>query len=210
MIKKLITYYCFIVVTATVLLGFLNASSYPQLLSAVMFFPLAAYFWFTVVPKKSKALALPEIPSEKLSTAKLIKEESSGKKIDIDRRAFLKLISSAGVSIFLLSILTKKAHGAFFGSVPGPGTISLKDSSGNVIDPAIKGPTDGYKISRLDDSAPAYYGFTNKDGAWFIMKEAADGSYTYAVGSSDFSGNWAVHDQAPPAGPTYGEFADQF
>ena len=94
------------------------------------------------------------------------------------------------ISLFLFSVFTQKAHGAFFGSVPGPGTVSLKDTSGAQIDPAIKTPTDGYKISQIDDSSPAFYGFIDKTGAWFIMKEDSTGAYRYAKGSSSFSTNW--------------------
>ncbi len=75
--------------------------------------------------------------------------------------------------------MTKRAQGAFFGSVPGPGVVALKDTSGAEIDPAIKLPTDGYKISEIDDSSPAYYGFVDKDGDWFIMKESSAGQYKY-------------------------------
>ena len=108
----------------------------------------------------------------------------------------------------MFSLFTKKAEAAFFGSVPGPGTISIKDTTGAKIDPAVKHPTDGYKISRLDDSSPAYYGFTNKDGAWFIMKEDANGSYTYAVGSTAFATNWS--NRANEIMVDYGEYFEKF
>jgi hypothetical protein len=221
-----------------VLVGFLNASSYPQLLSAVLFFPIPAYFWLLIIPKRNKAMIFPAISPSKdkvklhntktqtspslANKGKVVEElAEEGEefqvddakftgKIDRDRRMFLKLIGSAGLSVFMMSIFTKKAQAAFFGSVPGPGTVAVKDSSGTVIDPAEKQPTDGYRISRLDDSDPAYYGFTNKDGGWFIMKEDSLGNYTYVVGSSGFDTTWSVHDQSPPTGPTYQEFSDAF
>lgn len=111
--------------------------------------------------------------------------------IDQDRRKFIKLIGSAGISVFMMSLFTKKAQAAFFGSVPGPGTVSLKDpETGLQISPAIRTPTDGYKISQIDDSTPAYYGFVNKTAEWFIMREDSGGNYRYTKGSSDFQTNW--------------------
>jgi hypothetical protein len=110
---------------------------------------------------------------------------------DINRRLFLRLIGTAGLGTFLMSVFTKEAQAAFFGSVPGPGTVSIKDSSGNQIDPAEKQPTDGYRVNEVDDaSLPSYYGFINQDGAWYIAREDSSGSWRYSKGSSSFSTNW--------------------
>lgn len=214
MIKKLLVYYSFIVVSLIVFLGFLGAENYYQLISAILFYPLFVYFVLKILPKRNRAITLPveakpvtkkgRAPSKSTETkVEVLKQEKGG--LDIDRRAFLKLIGSAGASVFLFSVFTKKAEAAFFGSVPGPGTVAIKDSSGNQIDPAIKHPTDGYKISRLDDSSPAYYGFTDKDGAWFIMKEDSSGNYTYDVGASSFGTNWTDRGNL-----SYGEYFDKF
>lgn len=110
---------------------------------------------------------------------------------DVNRRLFLKLIGGAGISALVMSMFTDKAHAAFFGSMPVPGAMTLKDSSGNAIDPAEKQPTDGYEISEIDDAtAPAYYGFVHKTGAWYISREDENGSYRYAKGTSDFPTSW--------------------
>lgn len=111
---------------------------------------------------------------------------------DIDRRQFLKLLGGTSIGIAAMSlIMPQKANAAFFGSVPGPGVVSLKDSSGNKIDPKEKSPTDGYNITEIDDNAlPSYYGFVNKDGAWYISKEDSTGSYRYTKGSSNFALSW--------------------
>ncbi|HJX01705.1 MAG TPA: hypothetical protein VJ348_00850 [Candidatus Humimicrobiaceae bacterium] len=223
--KKIIIFYSFVLTTIMAMMGFLSAKSYPQLLSAILFYPLAFYFWVLIIPKRKNAIRIPQvgpsgakkdIPQVEVPL-KLHKEEDIdfedvkiGRHVDKDRRMFLKLIGSAGASVFLLSIFTKRAQAAFFGSVPGPGTVGIKDTTGALIDPAVKQPTDGYKISRLDDSSPAYYGFTNKEAAWFIMKEDSLGNYTYAVGSSGFDSNWTNRNVAPPVGPTYGEYFDKF
>jgi hypothetical protein len=110
---------------------------------------------------------------------------------DTDRRLFLKLIGSTGLTLTLMAIFTKDAKAAFFGSVPGPGTVAVKDSTGATIDPAEKQPTDGYEISQIDDSStPAYYGFVHKTGAWYITREDSSGNYRYSKGLSSFSTNW--------------------
>lgn len=123
-----------------------------------------------------------------------IEEENQGFKsiVDLDRRKFLKLIGGTSLGFAVLSlVMPHKASAAFFGSVPGPGTVALKDSSGNQIDPSERSPTDGYNISEIDDAAlPSYYGFVDKDGRWYISKEDSAGSYRYTKGASDFATNW--------------------
>lgn len=180
-----------------VISGFLGASSTPQLVSALLFYPMLVYFFSLVTPKKQKSITPPQIskgevgkPAFEEVKLKLEKPKS----FDVNRRAFLKLIGTAGASLFLFSIFTKKAQAAFFGSVPGPGTVAIKNKTGEQIDPAEKSPTDGYAISQLDaDGSPAYYGYIDKNGAWYIMKENADGSYVYVRGSSGFAAGWATH-----------------
>ena len=213
--RKLMLYYDFILTTIMTVMGFAGASSMSQFLSAVLFLPLALYFWLLVWPKRNNQLPLPDnmvpvIVKAKIKEEKIIKgkikklegeiimpHEKTGRNFDLDRRMFIKLIGSTGIMLFLFSLFTKKAEAAFFGSVPGPGTLALKDTAGNKIDPAEKHPTDGYKIAQVDDTSSstyAYYGFTNKDGAWFIQRETLTGEnagdYRYARGSSSFSGNW--------------------
>lgn len=187
-------YYGFIVVTIMTISGLLGAKNTPQLISGVIFLPLALYFIFRVLPKRKLAINIPAVvlkPQDLKQSKKVVKAAPIKlPKIDIDRRQFLKLISSAGLSLFLFSIFAKKAEAAFFGSVPGPGTVALKDTAGVQIDPAQLHPTDGYKISQLDDSSPAFYGFVRKDAAWFIMKEDSSGNYRYTKGTSSFSTNW--------------------
>lgn len=196
LLSTLTLYYSFIVVAIMTASGLIGAKNTPQLISGVIFLPLASYFVLQVLPKKRKAINIPAVilePKELKQLKKQAKQKEPATKlprIDVDRRQFIKLIGSAGLTLFLFSIFAKKAQAAFFGSVPGPGTVALKDTTGVQIDPAIKTPTDGYKISQLDDSTPAFYGFVNKDAAWFIMKEDSSGNYRYAKGSSSFATNW--------------------
>lgn len=111
------------------------------------------------------------------------------------RRDFLKKAGGVGLGLIAWSILNPgKAGAAFFGSVPGPGTVAIKDTNDVKIDPAEKYPTSGYGISEIDDAGTTfYYGFVNKDGAWYILKEddtAGDLAYRYAKGVSGFSTAW--------------------
>lgn len=200
--RKIIILYCFVVVAIMTLVGFLGATSFSQLISAILFFPLLVYFTRLLVPRSGKVLIIPLTEEQKHyirdgenehdEKQQIIKPTKLNEKeeFDLDKRKFLKLIGSAGMTVFLFSIFTKKAEAAFFGSVPGPGTVAVKDSTGALIDPAIKTPTDGYKITDIDDSTPAYYGFMDKTSAWFIMKEDSSGAYRYTKGSSSFSTNW--------------------
>lgn len=213
--KTIIIYYCSILIIAMTVMSFLRAESIAQIISAIIFFPLAAYFIDQVMTQKpsrsliamyhfllgkrnsrstslskidsGEALSLTKSPtSEPVEEGEVVKEG-----FDIDRRMLLKIIGSAGTGLFMMSLFTTKSHAAFFGSTPGQGTIGVKDTTGALIDPAIKTPTDGYKISEVDDaSSPAYYGFVDKTGAWFIMKEESSGAYRYSKGSSNFSTNW--------------------
>jgi hypothetical protein len=200
--KKILIYFNFIVISILVIAGFLTAQTPTQFLSAYMFFPLFVYFGIRVFPRRTKAIILPSEVGSKDGKAQVLAADGNlgseeaqvlkREKVDANRRMFLKLIGSAGLGVFMLSIFTKKAEAAFFGSVPGPGTVSIKNTAGVKIDPAEKHPTDGYKIAQLDDSVPAYYGFTDKNGAWFIMREEANGSYRYTKGSSNFSTGWGL------------------
>lgn len=202
----ILIYYNFIIVGLMTIFGFISAQSFVQFIVACLFFPLFIYFGLRVFPRRNRAIHLPGKAAIETIPVKgaVLKKEG----IDIDRRMFLKLIGSAGASVFLFSLFTKKAEAAFFGSVPGPGAVTIKDTTGAKIDPAVKQPTDGYKISRLADTSPAYYGFTNKDGAWFIMKEDANGNYTYAVGSTAFETNWG--NRADEDLVDYGEYFEKF
>lgn len=203
--KKILTYYNFVIVSLIVLAGFFDAQTPTQLLNALPLVPLVIYFGIFVLPRQRRAIIIPkkakpapvlpkpvkttEIKSPEVE-GEIVEEGKEG--VDSNRRIFLKLIGSAGLSVFFFALFTKKAEAAFFGSVPGPGTLKIKDTAGNPIDPSEKQPTDGYNITKIDDSSsPVYYGFVNKEGAWFIMQEE-EGTYLYFKGSSGFSDSWEI------------------
>ena len=227
--NRLLIYYNFILTSIMAVMGFAGAKGIAQMISASLFLPLAAYFTRLVLPKRAKALVIVPAPIQsgpavvkkpvKQITRELTPRLRSGQEfapapvqgeveaLDANKRLFLKLIGSAGMSLLFFSLFTKKTHAAFFGSVPGPGTVGVKDSTGTLIDPAVKHPTDGYRISDMDDTVDppyAYYGFINKDGAWFIMREdSSNGEYRYRKGSSGFSAGWTAKTSNPE---TYGYY----
>lgn len=204
-LEKLLVYYGFIVSSLVVITGFASVRSPVELVSAILFSPILIYFFIKILPKRSKAINVPLVASA--IPIEVIKLKKEG--VDIDKRMFLKLIGSAGLSIFIFSLFTKKAEAAFFGSVPGPGTVSIKDSAGVKIDPAEKHPTDGYKITEIDDAgSDTYTGYIKRGGAWYIVKEigsGTDSSYRYTKGGSDFTTNWTNR-----TGLTYGYYDSVF
>ena len=237
--KKLVTYYAFIIFTFLTIAGFLAARTQTDLILAFLIFPLFLYFGWQVWPSKKSAYnpRMPESPFLPITSGiypedhfipmtfdendeplegdtqmledKPIKAKKLG--FDLDRRNFLKLVGSGGVTLFLFSLFTKDAEAAFFGSVPGPGTVKLKDIAGNQINPAEKYPTSGYNIAKIDDSSPAYYGFENKDEDWYIMNETVVvnvSTYGYRKrlgGEDDLTTEWVNR-----GGFTYSDFNDIF
>lgn len=168
----------------------------------LVFAPITTLFFlelFSIRPKSKKVKENKEVTivldqALDITQETLIPSDDSIASIeDPQRRAFLKLLGGAGLGLLVhLLINPRQAGAAFFGSVPGPGTVSVKDSNNQKIDPAIKSPTDAYGITQIDDqSSPAYYGFVNKEGEWYITQEDSSGSYRYARGGSDFQSNWS-------------------
>lgn len=209
------------------LTGTIFAKSSPQLVNSLIFLPLVFYFSLALfrhlranaAVKKTAQVAKPTSaalakkadqsltpnPEEPALEGEAVKDVP-----EVDRRIFLKLIGSAGISLFMLALFTKKAQAAFFGSVPGPGTIALKDTAGVKIDPAKHHPTAGFKISQIDDTSSAtyaYYGFLDKTGAWYLQREqltgADAGQYLYSTGSSGFSTAWINRVSPTPAYATF-------
>lgn len=175
--------------------GLFSATNTQQMLSSLIYLPLILYFGSRLIPRGRK-----ETPKFRIrhdpnpvypETVNFTPTEIVKDVADNDRRIFLKLIGSAGFSLLFMALFTKKAQAAFFGSMPGPGTVAIKNSAGVKIDPAESHPTDGYEIAEIDDtSSPAYYGFLKKNGYWYITKETSAGSYRYTKGTTSFSTNW--------------------
>lgn len=210
--KRLILIYNLLILIVFVVASMLNARSASQFLFTLLFIPPLIYFYRlltgqfhkhyptmkTEAANDSSANRLAVFSSQAGTISSLDENDAIEPEFmtdpevsDVNRRLFLKLIGSAGVSAFLFSIFTDKAQASFFGSMPVPGAMTVKNTSGQAIDPAEKQPTDGYEISEIDDStSPAYYGFVHKTGAWYISQEGSTGSYRYVKGGSDFPSAW--------------------
>ena len=188
--RKVLTYTILIVSSLVVAVAFVTATSYTQLITASLFFPLYAYIALEIFPRKNQVYTQSPLQATNagVETAKV--EEKSV--IDIDKRAFLKFVGAAGLSLFLSSIFYRKAQNTLFGNGGGtPGTVSLQDADGNKINPAQGQPTDGYRIAQIDDSIIAYYGFSSKNGLWYIMREDTEnGTFRYAKGDTGLDQGW--------------------
>jgi len=200
-----------------------SAKSQQEYLFSLALTPLPLYFWLTLLsrfrrpeknastPLKQEKEEVEEKEEELYPTAAMLdKEEGRIEPINAEervtepnRRAFLKRAGGLGLGLLVYSLLNpRNAGAAFFGSVPGPGTVAIKDTNDVQIDPAEKYPTSGYGITEIDDAGAAfYYGFVEKTGKWYILKESdttGDLSYVYATpdnnpGVVDFTTAWTNH-----------------
>ncbi len=194
--NQILIVYSFLICLLLTIVGIFSAKTTTQLFSSFIYLPLIFYFGTKLLNFRKKPVkkiiqkknnALQNIPMADPENPQIIPGIA-----DKDKRLFLKLIGSSSLSLLLMALFTKKAQASFFGSVPGPGVVAIKDKAGNKIDPAEKSPTDGYEIAQIDDSStPSYFGFLHTSGAWYIMSEDALGAYRYAKGTGSFSANWA-------------------
>lgn len=172
---------------AVMVVSFLTARTYTQLILTSAVYPVIAYLGYklfldTRVVTRKQIMAAP---------ARSALEGKPEKRVidimDIDKRAFLKLILGAGLSFFLFSLFAKKTEDLLFPQAtsiaPGLGAGGVEAAAGQSVN--------GYRISEIDDGDITFYGFTNSNGAWFIMKEdPVNGTFRYTKGNSDFPGNW--------------------
>lgn len=194
--RKAITYSTFIGAFVMVVFLFVTAKSYTQLAFAAVLYPGIAYLFLNLFPRDKEHEVTIEIAKDdhKEKKVEVVQTEKSRVEIaDIDKRAFLKLIGATGVTLFLVSLFSKKAQIPFFGKSAG-GTadeITIKDKKGEAINPAERQPLDGFQISEIDDGLISYYGFINKNGSWFIMREdTQNSSFRYAKGENGFPNGW--------------------
>lgn len=82
-------------------------------------------------------------------------------------------------------------------ALPTGAATSALQTTGNTSLASIdagKDPLAKYKIADTDDDAsPNYFGFTDIDGNWYILKEtvsAGANTYRYAAGTSSYATNW--------------------
>jgi len=183
---RLLIYYCFIVTATLVVASFLSANTLPQVTASLIFSPLVIYFFLLIFPRRNQIPPLVQIFEQSVKAT--VRPKTN---LDEDRRDFLKLIGTAGVSIFLYNLFLRRDPTSLFGTTtPSSSPLALKNTQGEVINPAEKSPTQGYYISQIDDSTISYFGFINNLGQWFIMRQDTDNAYRYCRGDKDFTSNW--------------------
>lgn len=186
---KIIIYATFGMLCLLVLWGFMNATSYFELALAAVFYFVVSYLSFKIIFRDGAQQPVVELVDSGSQTvvqrnrAHVLERTVT---TDIEKRAFLKLIGGVGISFFLVSLVNRR----FAGLIPGASTFSAATPAPTST-PA-QNPLVGYKISEVADGVIAYYGFTGNDGGWYIMREDTNtGSFRYAKGASDYTGNWA-------------------
>lgn len=191
--KTVLTYSGLTLASLVMVAGFITATSYVQLAAASLLYPLLVFVAYKVLPLKarrpSQKESLEEIQTQIALDAKTQEEQRGHVGIfDIEKRAFLKLIGATGLSFFLISIFGRRIESLLFGQGATP-LAPIGSQPGGQISTAS--PTDGYKITEIDNGLVGYYGFTNKDGGWLIMKEDTEsGSFRYTKGTTNFPLNW--------------------
>lgn len=194
---KTITYIGFAISSILIVLAFITAKTYTQLVIAVILYPLLAYFALKLFPRsqnETPAIAYPVptiAPYQPPNTYQTNINNDKVEIVDIDKRTFLKLLGTAGISFFVFSILGRRSEDFIFNN---QFTNSLPQNNlfqnGKEIQPDTL-TAEGYRISEIDDDIVSYYGFTNKTGYWLIMREdSQNNSFRYAKGEDNFSKNW--------------------
>lgn len=191
---KTLTYSGFAIASLFIILAFVTAKTYTQLAIAVILYPALAYFALKILPRKTRkagafTIKIPARSAQKVEEVRREKVEVA----DIDKRTFLKLVGAAGLSFFIFSLLGRRVEALLFGKALESGiTTSPGNPAGGEVDMTGSLPASGYRISEIDDNILSYYGFTNKDSAWLIMREDTQtNSFRYARGDSGFSRNWS-------------------
>ena len=194
MMNKTLTYSSFAIVGILMVFTFLTAKTYTQLIIATLVYPIVAFLAFKLFPLNKKAQ--PEITIQPPAQPKLAEAQVVTEKVevaDIEKRTFLKILGTAGVSFLIFSILGRRIETLLFGrsfdnGIPGLGGMPKDETTSFDLQTA-----EGFNITEIDDqNATTYYGFTNKHGSWLIMKEQVDdSSFRYAKGDSGFPTNWA-------------------
>ncbi len=213
-VHKVLSFYSFAFVHILLFALIKNISNVSEFIFILLLSPLEIYFLLTLFKlitngrQYSYEYHGPKLLPATIESVALEKYIDSDEVKEADRRKFIKLLFGAGLGVVLLGLLNpKKASAAFFGSVPGPGSVTLKDTTGAKIDPAIAQPLDGYSISNYIDTGayPHYFGFVNKNGAWYVLKDTgdADGTFLYSKGGSGY--DWSGR-----AGLTYASFDTTF
>ena len=203
--KNIALYTGFVAASLTNAIIFITTTTYLQLAVAIFIYVPLVYLAFKLFPRKTRinnstvhTVQIPDPVEYTTPKPKPIEhtiseqDKSEGVDIvDINKRAFLKLIGAAGLTLFISSLFSKKAESLILGKAEEPGATTLQDATGNIINPAEHYPTNDYTISEVDYGISTFYGFIDRDEGWFIMKEDGNaGAYRYIKGNAGFRNNW--------------------
>ena len=200
---KILIVYSFLACFFLMIVGIFSARTTNQLLNAFIYLPLVFFFGTKIFHPLIRPLPKPALKKSRKGTeAESSTDDSSWDPAtaqgvaDNNKRLFLQLIGTTGISLLIMSLFSRRARDTFFsGSPVTPEVVSLKDIAGNPVNPAEKQATDGYSISDIDDgSFPAYYSFVNNNGAWYIMQNIS-GTFRYAKGDSNYSASWDIRNK---------------
>jgi hypothetical protein len=97
-----------------------------------------------------------------------------------------------------VSDLERAEHKGFSAGVGAKRVIPYLDNGDGTYIDQPNDPTDGYKISDIDDAG--YYGYLRSDGGWYIMS-LISGSSRYVKGDTDYTTAWT--NRATPLGYDY-------
>lgn len=197
--QKLVSYSVFLVASVLVVLAFITSKNYVQLIGAsILYLPLGYWAMVLFSPGKflrfGKPLIEISLPKRPRALMPMDKRATSTSKdstvVDLDRRAFLKLIGATGISFFLFSLIGRRVEGLLFGQ----STVSAPISSSST--PVGTSGTDlaagGYRISEFDDGEVSYFGFTKSNGSWLIMRQdPVGGTFRYVKGDGNFPNSWS-------------------
>jgi len=191
---KILTYAGLLIWSILVVLLFVTATTYLQLIVAVILYPITAYFAIKIFSNKPKVAVVPIATVKSTPTAAnvvAVPVKESEDVIDIDKRTFLKLVGTTGIFFFVSSLLGRRVDSLFLNQPVTENTTGTASSNSSPGGGSLA--QNGYNISEIDDSGTTtYYGFTNKSGGWLIMREDTDStSFRYAKGNVDFPTAWA-------------------
>ena len=198
--EKILIVYSFLTCLFIMVVGIFSTQTTNQLLSSFIYLPLVfffgtrifeiiihpRYFHTSSTKRRSRQASVNEDSEEDV-------EEATVKGVaDSNKRLLLQLIGTTGISLLLMSLFSRKARDTFLGGGGQTGTVGIKDTTGKIIDPAEKHPTDGYSITDIDDAGiPSYYSFVKNDGAWYIMQNHS-GTFRYVKGDGNYTASWDV------------------
>jgi hypothetical protein len=199
--KALTSYIGFIIACAFVIVAFITSRTYMQLGIAILLYPILVFFAYKIIPQRAFRTTIKKSVKKESTTVQTQDPTIDNENIkigisDIDKRVFLKLIGSTSIVLFILSIFNKRAENVFFKNFSGIGNTPYQSTAINNNETSTNQPLDGYRITEFDDNINSFYGFTNKDGGWYIMKlDTASGSFRYSKGDSNFPASWDNRDK---------------